>query len=533
MAKTNRLIMKPISKCLLASLVLAAASGSAATLTNLGTSSVSNLVSAEKTSFLEVTSQLDPGGNLFLYLGTEQWLDGLSAKVAAWRQLLGAIPDLPDEARENIDKGITIVTNLIKSSGLEDISGVGVSSIAREKGFYHSKLLLHHYPGRDSGFLWSLLGRKPHSLDELSLLSTNTAFATFADLDIPLLWSIIQKQAAQSGFPQASEFLDQVPQKFQRATGLKWEQVLGSLGGEFGFTISLNQSKKVKIPLSGDETLEIPEPALMILVKVKDDTIFKRIDTALDKSGQSVFRTDKPNYKLRTVALPIPIPVPVAPSIAYGEGYLFLATSDLVIQEALAVKTGAVPGIKSTAEFQRLAKELPSEGNQLTFISERFGQTVTEIQRRALASHLHDASKRQWLESILDAKQASQLYTVSGNTERGWLTVANGTQHPGTLFLVSAVAPMGILAGAALPALAKAKQTAQKNTCIHNLREIDRAKKEWALENNKPDSTVPKKADLLPFLKQKQFPGCPAGGDYTIDAVSDQPECSIPGHAIP
>src|SRR5215468_1413702 len=35
-------------------------------------------VSAEKTSFKEVTSQLDPGGNLYLYLGTAQWLEGLS-----------------------------------------------------------------------------------------------------------------------------------------------------------------------------------------------------------------------------------------------------------------------------------------------------------------------------------------------------------------------------------------------------------------------------------------------------------------------
>ena len=39
------------------------------------------VVSAEKTSFNEVTSQLDAGGNFYLYLGTAQWLDGLSTKV--------------------------------------------------------------------------------------------------------------------------------------------------------------------------------------------------------------------------------------------------------------------------------------------------------------------------------------------------------------------------------------------------------------------------------------------------------------------
>ena len=48
-----------------------------------GESQTPVIVSAEKTSFTEVTSQLDPGGNFYLYLGTAQWLDGLSAKVGA------------------------------------------------------------------------------------------------------------------------------------------------------------------------------------------------------------------------------------------------------------------------------------------------------------------------------------------------------------------------------------------------------------------------------------------------------------------
>ena len=36
--------------------------------------------SAERTSFAQVTSQLDPGGNLYLYLSTEQCLAGLSGQ---------------------------------------------------------------------------------------------------------------------------------------------------------------------------------------------------------------------------------------------------------------------------------------------------------------------------------------------------------------------------------------------------------------------------------------------------------------------
>src|SRR5262249_36675620 len=112
--------------------------------------------SAEKNSFQEVTSHLDPGGNLYLYFSTEQLLNNISAKAANFRQLVSAIPDVKDEDRENIEKAINIVTNLVKSSGIEDVSGFGVSSIAREKEFYHAKAMLHHYKGKGSGFLWTL-----------------------------------------------------------------------------------------------------------------------------------------------------------------------------------------------------------------------------------------------------------------------------------------------------------------------------------------------------------------------------------------
>src|ERR1035437_5057612 len=112
-------------------------------------------VSAEKTSFAQVTSQLDLGGSFYLYLSTEQWLAGVSGKVGAWRGVLGAIPDLKPDDLENLNKAFDIVTNLIQKSGIEDVSGFGMSAIARETNFYHSKAFLHHYPGKGSGFLRS------------------------------------------------------------------------------------------------------------------------------------------------------------------------------------------------------------------------------------------------------------------------------------------------------------------------------------------------------------------------------------------
>ena len=72
---------------------------------------------------------------------------------------------------------------------------------------------------------------------------------------------------------------------------------------------------------------------------------------------------------------------------------------------------------------------------------------------------------------------------------------------------------------------------AQRTECLNNLRQIDAAKQQWALENGRSASAIPTSVDLLPYLPNG-FPVCPSGGRYTINAVSDLPTCSVPGHTL-
>lgn len=72
-----------------------------------------------------------------------------------------------------------------------------------------------------------------------------------------------------------------------------------------------------------------------------------------------------------------------------------------------------------------------------------------------------------------------------------------------------------------------------RKTCINNLRLIDDAKQQWALENSKPDTAQPTVKDLLPYLKDNVFPNCPDGGTISLNAVNEVPTCSIPGHTLP
>jgi uncharacterized protein (DUF3084 family) len=69
--------------------------------------------------------------------------------------------------------------------------------------------------------------------------------------------------------------------------------------------------------------------------------------------------------------------------------------------------------------------------------------------------------------------------------------------------------------------------------CINNLRQVDGAKQQWALENKMSTNAIPNPKDLLPYFRDNALPACPSGGAYTFNAVSLVPACSIPGHVLP
>jgi prepilin-type N-terminal cleavage/methylation domain-containing protein len=99
------------------------------------------------------------------------------------------------------------------------------------------------------------------------------------------------------------------------------------------------------------------------------------------------------------------------------------------------------------------------------------------------------------------------------------------------------VAIIGLLAAIAIPNFVKARTTAQKNACIANLKQIDGANQQWALENKKTDSDTVDATGSVTYLKGGAAPTCPAGGSYTIAVVvSNPPTCNLGatlGHSLP
>src|SRR5262249_49091096 len=90
------------------------------------------------------------------------------------------------------------------------------------------------------------------------------------------------------------------------------------------------------------------------------------------------------------------------------------------------------------------------------------------------------------------------------------------------------VAIIGLLATIAIPNFTKARGTAMKNACIQNMRQIDGAIQQWALDLKKDAGQPVTYNDIKSYLKNDV--SCPSGGttfedSYTITTVDASPTC--------
>ena len=90
------------------------------------------------------------------------------------------------------------------------------------------------------------------------------------------------------------------------------------------------------------------------------------------------------------------------------------------------------------------------------------------------------------------------------------------------------VAIIGLLATIAIPNFVKARTTAQMNACINNLRQIDGAVQQWALDTKADENAAVTYDQIRSYMRNAVV--CPSGGktfsdSYQLGTVKDRPTC--------
>ena len=94
---------------------------------------------------------------------------------------------------------------------------------------------------------------------------------------------------------------------------------------------------------------------------------------------------------------------------------------------------------------------------------------------------------------------------------------------------------LGMLTAIALPNVIKSRDTSQTTACINNLKEIDSAKQQWALEMGTGLTKTPGADELQPYFGRGSAGTlasvhCPLAGNgplagYTVNDVGTLPKC--------
>ena len=166
--------------------------------------------------------------------------------------------------------------------------------------------------------------------------------------------------------------------------------------------------------------------------------------------------------------------------------------------------------VRAQAEGDELAR-LRREHEELLRLRNEARQLRTEKQQLATQVQTAQAQVQGAQKQVQGAQeqiQALRNYAVAATTGQSNATARDG------------------LAAAALEQI-------QTTACINNLRVLDGAKQQWALEKQKPRGALLTAADLAPYLRSNAVPTCPAGGIYTLNPVGLAPICNLPGHAVP
>ncbi len=437
-------------------------------------------VAEEEKTFKNVVEHVDMNGNFLLVMNTEQAIDALN-RVA---DNFGVIASLsaPPWKRNETKMGANIIASVYDHSGLRDLDAVAISSKRVDAKSYRTKMYAAMDPARKESLL-NVIGKESHELTCMEFLPQDTVIASFCDFDAAFLLNWLKGLAQAQNNPQVSANFDRMVTNLDQKISLR--KLIAGTNGQVGVVVTLDRETKVNLPGPNNQKITIPEPALAMFVKVKDDSLqdfifsrFKAINEKIPFSEKTV-----QDVTIRTYNLPVNLPIRVTPSFAMFDGYLIAANTPAMIQSIINAKKGKKDRLLDHSVFKKIAKDVPTKGNVVHYFSPRLAEELKVVQQTMVSQM---PPEMQHVIKKLQQPEDDEFYSygvvqiLPNGVQLDSISTISGGQ---AVLAQTAIAPVAILAGMALPVLSKAREKARRVNCSGNLKQLGLACLMYSGEN--------------------------------------------------
>jgi hypothetical protein len=466
----------------------------------------------------QVARHLQTGGDRYSihYMGGQ-----LEATIAQLRELIG---------QEDAEMGETFaaIDRFCQMAGLYGLEATGFSTVPTgDGGMKHLRCVMVRSPQSAEQPVWrALLGREGDERRLLHYLPENTVWALDVSPDVDALWTLFTQGFLSFAHKQDEEALQKMLAEMSENLGADLKVLLDSLGNELVLSVQLDDAAKSRLPLGGLQA-EIPTPSFVILARASDDRIARHIVGKTSEAGITWNESEELGMAWRTFPAPLPLPVGMQPTMAYGKGVLMVASTPAAGRAAAEAANSAEEGLTDTKAFARIFGGSKVTANAVFYSDPAIAETLLDIASQASATEGGPD-----LAALLGGPPSMPGGWTIVNRKDAVLLEGIGTGMAFSKMSTGGTSQLAMFMGMAMPAMHSARRRAQAVGCQANLRMLEGAKQQWALENNVgEDHAPPTEADLAPYLKGGfDNVKCPKGGTYTIGDLQTPADCSYPGH---
>ena len=370
----------------------------------------------EKTSFHEVTSELDTGGRYFYYCSSKEFQKKVDATFQVLKKLTDSTIETP-KTKQSIIKVLDIINTIVSASGITEVSGVGMSSIALKSEYYRNRTFIHHFPGDKKGILWKLFSNHPDTLKQLEYIPEDAVFAAVSDINFTEIrkWIKLQKQnITDKNGEKALDLNNDLKIVKSIAKTIEKEQAKADLElGKFNSELFFNSIdgrvlffatcnfKKLSPVIIKKTPLNLPAPAFLIALPTQDKAAFYEIEKIFPQSHQS------PKKDLLKLTFDIKkSPFAYNPVIEQTEKYLLIASNSTILNTFKELQKGIGKSLLQSAKFKEVSLNMPTEVSSITYVSPDFMPNTYKTIQSNIQSIINNGE-------IKDKKTIKKIETVA------------------------------------------------------------------------------------------------------------------------